>query len=720
MKYLFKVVCTTLVLNFVILDFEVFATSSDSAYEKKIVLPVYDSNNPEMYLIKNNQDWKKINDRRIRFFFVVPGDYSNAGSSAGRVVIKTSGTTIQKRYILLHNGNNTHPGKLSKNRLAKVGLIFKNANNWVIDRMAYWESPGLLNPIALENSDNNIVNRYFMSNVGNGISILDGSDNNIIQNCRIQRNNISIHHDRVAIGLSARGRRSIRMVNNKILSNEVYNFVDGVQIARRNGNSRQSFEGTIVDNNHFYIDNKIYTDGKGHHNANGQFAYAENAIDLKTGSENSTKPVVISNNKMWGYRKSDRTRSRLSDPGAVMVIHFNVNNTVIKDNVLFDSTVGINISGPHSGYSMQNSVLENNIFYKIKEQAFYISYSNKIKFDGNLFKDISKDFKKFVVFDKQLKNISFANNTILDAHNKAAHMTGHVATRSNNKYYKALPGRLSGAGDTVYSKKPNLGYSNLVFTTDNYTNHPKTITLPQVVTGTASAPEKTISLPEVPTVITSDPSKTIPLPQVPTGTTNKSLIVTSHTEGQSVSARKGFEVKVDITDPDGIRWAIFYIDGKRIAGDTTFPYSMIYPALSPGRHEISVHYKTRKNKYTPKVLVNIDVVNSNSPEKTPKTPHSQQEKASHDNRQLKITSHVEGQRVLARKSFEVTADITDPDGIRWAIFYIDGKRIAGDTTFPYSMIYPALSSGHHEITVHYKTGKNKYTAKVPVNITVEN
>ena len=156
---------------------------------------------------------------------------------------------------------------------------------------------------------------------------------------------------------------------------------------------------------------------------------------------------------------------------------------------------------------------------------------------------------------------------------------------------RQLPYRLSGSADTVYSEKPKLGYSDLVFTTDNYTNPSRTITLSQVVTGIAT-PEKTISLPEV-----------------PTGTINKSLIITSHTEGQKNLARKGFEVKVDINDPDGVRWAIFYIDGRRIAGDTTFPYSMKYPVLSPGRHEITVHYKTRKNKYTAKVPVNITVVN---------------------------------------------------------------------------------------------------------------
>ena len=361
MKKIFNAVCTILVINFLVLNLEASATSSDSAYEKKLTFPVYNSSNPEMTLIKNNRDWKKINDPRIRYFFVAPGDYSKAGSSAGRVILKTRGTSAKKRYILLHNGNNTHPGKLSKSRLAKVGFVLKNTNHWVIDRMSFWESPSTLNPVLLENSDNNIVNRYFASNVGNGLYIKSGSDNNIIQNCRIQRDKISIFHDRAAIGISAPGKSSARIANNKILSNEVYNFNDGVQTVKNTHDVNLNFEGTIIDNNHFYIDKKIYTNGKGRRDSNGRFAYAENAIDLKVGSANSKNPIIISNNKMWGFRKADRTRSRLNDPGAVMAIHANVKNTIIKDNVLIDSTVGINISAPHQGNSMQNSQIRNSI-----------------------------------------------------------------------------------------------------------------------------------------------------------------------------------------------------------------------------------------------------------------------------------------------------------------------------------------------------------------------
>jgi len=101
-----------------------------------------------------------------------------------------------------------------------------------------------------------------------------------------------------------------------------------------------NYEGTIVDNNHMYINNEIYTDCNGNHDINGECAYAENAIDLKAGSNNPNNPIIISNNKMWGFRKSDRTNSYLGDPGAAIPIHYNVKNVLIRDNLIFDSVLG--------------------------------------------------------------------------------------------------------------------------------------------------------------------------------------------------------------------------------------------------------------------------------------------------------------------------------------------------------------------------------------------
>jgi len=464
---------------------------SQSQYEEPVNIPPYDSLNSEMYLISTDSDWAYINDTTIRYFYVLPGDYSNAGLAINdhRVVLSSSGTINKKRYISLYNGNNTHPGKLNYNQLAKVGFILQNANWWVIDRMAYWERYDGLVPIKVENSSNNIINRYFASNVAGGtVYIYPNSDNNTIQNCRVQKNNIALHLDRAAFALTNGGLDSISIKNTKIVNNEVYNFVDGFQ-AVKTGSAHQNYinyEGTIIDYNHFFIDSLIYTDCNGNHDGNGDCAYAENAIDLKSGSENPNNPFIITNNMMWGYREADKTNSSLSDPGAVIVAHFNVNNVLIKNNLLFDATRGIAVGNPVNGAAMRNSEFSNNIIYGIIGYSLVIYDSDSLTFKNNLNKETGAD----------LANINFSywwvfhNSSIMKTeHNLSVNTYDKLGVRNsssslmplNNGYYNSTAGQMQDITDSIYTIDPTLNYYDLVFTTNRYTNNPKLITIPKVL-----------------------------------------------------------------------------------------------------------------------------------------------------------------------------------------------------------------------------------------------
>jgi len=464
---------------------------AQSIYEENVILPTYNANNSEMFLINSNADWSHINDTDKKYFFIAPGDYSSMGNTSytdfyGRIVITTTGTATNKRYIILHNGNDTHTGKLSRNQLAKVGFVLQNANYWVIDRMAYWESPEALSPIEIKNSDHNIINRYFIHNVGSGIYVLPGSDYNTVQNCRIERDDISIFHDRAGIGLHNDNQDNISITNTKVLNNEVYNFVDGFQTIRTNENNTPNcnFEGTIVDHNHFYIDNTIYTDGNGNHDPNGNHAYAENGMDFKIGSENPINPMIISNNIMWGFRSGDTTNSNLGDPGAVLPIHYNVNNTVIKNNISFDSAVGFSIDDPKSGYSMRNSIIKDNIFYNIKGRVLFIKYTDNVAFINNLCKEIAINNNYWSRFH-QSSNLNFSENILVNTGNSESRVSegNDLSTFSviNNTYYQSLPSEIADTTDIILTTDPTLNYDDFVFTTDRFTNNPRTITIPKVI-----------------------------------------------------------------------------------------------------------------------------------------------------------------------------------------------------------------------------------------------
>lgn len=81
----------------------------DGTYAKVLNLPSC-TPGPEVAFIKKQQDWDLINSSKT-IFCVDPEDYSDLGA----IEITASGTKDQPRYLLLNNGNNTHPVQLSRN-----------------------------------------------------------------------------------------------------------------------------------------------------------------------------------------------------------------------------------------------------------------------------------------------------------------------------------------------------------------------------------------------------------------------------------------------------------------------------------------------------------------------------------------------------------------------------------------------------------------------------
>ena len=450
-----------------------------SPYSETVNLPTCDANNPEVQFIESDSDWNHINDTDKSIFCVSPGDYVNAGT----VQLTTSGTENDKRYIVLNNGNDLHPAKLNQNEIARVRLSFKDTNYWVIDRMSYWESLNTDNPVKLINSDNNLISRHFLKNVGNGIYLYPGSDNNTIQQCRIDRDNINIHYDRAAIGLYDNQQSNISITNTKILNNEIKNFVDGFQ-AIRMSTLNLNYEGTILDNNTIYIDNTIYTDCNGNHDPEGQCAYAENAIDLKAGSNNPNNPIVISNNKMWGYKKSDTTNSELNDHGTAIAGHYNVKNLLIENNLIMDSDFGININSPLDGLSsINNANINNNIFQNILNYPIGLVSASDISITNNLFTDLKKypnlQYGIYWLLVINSKNIQVENNRVFNTNGRSALLLTLENLISNqNEYFDSeidsvySNTTLESLSDVLHSTDPTTSYINYELSIDQFTDTP--------------------------------------------------------------------------------------------------------------------------------------------------------------------------------------------------------------------------------------------------------
>jgi len=438
-----------------------------------------DINNHEVQYIKELRDWDTINNSDKRIFCVKPNIYFSSASQ-DNILITASGTASKKRYIILDNGNDLHPGKLSHNKLAKVRFTFKSAKHWVVDRMSYWGS-SKESILKFKKSDDITIKRCLLEDTNYGVMLYSGTENITIQNSRFERSK-PFPYDLSAIGLSNGGHSNISIKNTKILDNEIYNYNDPFQ-SIKTGSANQTnvnYEGTLIEGNHFYVDSKIYTDCNGNSNPNGRCSYSENAIDLKSGSENSNNKMIIRNNKMWGFKRADKTGSGMSDQGIAIVIHYNVNNLIIENNLIFNSANSIVSGDKRNGYAMQNANISNNIFYNIKGRAFYIGQAKNINMSDNLFKNTSTNGTYWGIMDT-VRNLKFTNNIIssVSTNYKSFYNSTINYTYSNNLVYgEETP---SSNGFSQLTSEPTSKYKDFTFVTDRYTNNPRTITIPKVL-----------------------------------------------------------------------------------------------------------------------------------------------------------------------------------------------------------------------------------------------
>jgi len=425
----------------------------DKEYRSESInIPICDANNPDVAFISKQDDWQIINDNSKNIFCVKPGRYHKS-----EVIIKNiSGTKLEPKYIVLDNGNNEHPAKLKTSQIASVDLHFENSNYWIVDRMSSLGSRSVYDaPILFKNSSNNIINREFTDGSSGGVLIRNGSHNNTIQNSRFQNmSRIGLKEDRVCIlFLPTKGFNEIK--NTHILYNELHNCNDGIQPLWGQGMD-VNYEGTVIYGNDISVDSDMYTDCHGHYTKNGRCSYSENAIDMKAGSKNPDNKILIKKNRMWGFRKADETGSKIQDPGAAVVVHYGAANLVISDNIIFNSSRGIQIDDKSiADYAILDSQITDNFICNILEYPIVLNEAKNILVSKN---NIINSPNKFWLVLTRSQDILVSDNKVINS-NDILYSKYSLGIKENNtmKY------------DSII--KTNL--QNFEFITDGYTNNPK-------------------------------------------------------------------------------------------------------------------------------------------------------------------------------------------------------------------------------------------------------
>ncbi|MBN1674623.1 MAG: fibronectin type III domain-containing protein [Kiritimatiellae bacterium] len=459
-------------------------------------IPAFDSGNPAHFRITpTNNGWSKINDPAYRRFYVEPGDYRHLGA----IPITQTGTESAPRTISLHNGNDLHPGKLPRAEHANVILQFQGVSHWVVDRMSSLDHSDGVGIRVMPVSSDIVFNRLYMTNFHNAVYVLSGTSNvNFTRDITIQNSRFDgmsrrgINDDGVAVFLHGSDWAGFRRVQDvHILNNEFINCNDAIQAIRfpdKEPKQVVDYQGLLIDGNHLYVDSSVYTDGAGNPDPDGDWALTENAIDLKGGSQNPANPVVVMNNTMWGWRRTDTNGGGSGSWGAAVVCHFGVWNVRFSDNLVFDSARGI-VFGDKADepYSGTNVVMSGNILESIGDfwtvtgepVGGYYSNTKGLSFTGNVLVANNQPVAtRWLNHNGSEQNMTVAGNTIIGN----LKMTGTRSASTvvtNNLYYGCTP-QEPGDG-TVCGSAADARMSDLVFVTDRFSNNPRSITVPGVL-----------------------------------------------------------------------------------------------------------------------------------------------------------------------------------------------------------------------------------------------
>ena len=421
-----------------------------SQYEVPINLPSC-TNNPQAFIIRSNEDWRRINDADYSVYCVTPGDYSDAGG----IMLTADGTESNKRWIRWYNPNNpndtyTHPANMMSDERAIISqlmfgqgpalgkTVLDSANYWIVDRLVIARYTSGFDA----GSSHNVMNRILIEGLNRHFLAFYDSRDNVLQNS-VLRNAVA------SVGLDVSLISFIYNSSTRIINNEMYNATaSGVQI----GPDAKS--GHIIAGNEIYVNSDRYTDCQGNFDPNGQCACSEIGITLK-GPHNSGDTTIIENNVIYGFKPSDLAcASQGGSPGEGIDLgsgNYAVDHILIRKNYILDVRYGLYI-----GANVSNVEISENVFYNINHSTG----------DGvAIYNGFGKDFEthKNTIIDSNVwyattqlttNNLVSCNIAINGNKFQSPDLYSETAVFENNYLYNTqeIPSQLEGEnGNSVFS-----------------------------------------------------------------------------------------------------------------------------------------------------------------------------------------------------------------------------------------------------------------------------
>ncbi len=265
---------------------------------------------------------------------------------------------------------------------------------------------------------------------------------------------MDLHVDEIAINILDWNVSHFECMGTKIINNEFAECDDGIQISRALfSGTRQSvdFQGTIIDSNVIYITSAIY-------------GYtAENAIDVKGGTSNASNPIIVTNNKIWGYMGTGTADS-------ATVFHYTTENLKFNNNILFNNKIGFGTGS--SGDATYNKGIvggevTGNLFYNSgvsPKAAVKAGSSQQLNIHDNTQIDTSYQYGYFTgLYDSTF----YSDNIHVDC------TTSHYSDGCSSEFNTSL--------SSIIVENRSLYTEDIVVDYDVFTQNPKQITLTNAV-----------------------------------------------------------------------------------------------------------------------------------------------------------------------------------------------------------------------------------------------
>lgn len=262
------------------------------------------------------------------------------------------GEAILESFYISHKQG---PSVQSVSNVVVHGLSFKG-DDFVKDGQTAGERF-----ILQQGSANIVVNAcYFYKQRG---IAMRGTSNCAIQSCVIQGKTLAYGDIN---GLAIYATKTHYALNNRIVGNEIINLQDGAALPKDGIDEAEELyvNGTVIADNEVYVTDEIRVIGE-----NGlEMSWSEDGFDFKNGSDDPNNPVIIIRNKIHGHRPTYSPQGAQGSIGNGIVIHKDVDNMILLDNIIFDVSVGISISAGTEPLTTSNVIVVNNLIYKARQQ----------------------------------------------------------------------------------------------------------------------------------------------------------------------------------------------------------------------------------------------------------------------------------------------------------------------------------------------------------------